>query len=115
MIIVIGASGGSPAEQIRDQIAGFITSGQLAAGERLPSVRQLAADLDVAPGTVAKAYRVLEQDGLVTSRVGAGTRVSAEATSLSPAVLEAARALRAEARRDGVDVDEAVRILRAIW
>ncbi|GAA5149801.1 GntR family transcriptional regulator [Microbacterium pseudoresistens] len=115
MIITIGSSGGSPAEQIRDQIAGFITSGQLAAGERLPSVRQLAADLGVAPGTVAKAYRVLEANGQVVTRMGAGTRVSAEATSLSPAVLDAARSLRAAALGDGVDVDEAIRILRAIW
>src|SRR5699024_8490657 len=44
--------------------------------ERLPSVRQLASDLEVAPGTVAKAYRPLEAEGLVVSRVGSETRVS---------------------------------------
>src|SRR5699024_3355297 len=75
MIIAIDPDGPSSAVQIHDQITWLITTGALARGEQLPSVRQLAADLDVAPGTVAKAYRRLEADGLTVSRTGAGTRI----------------------------------------
>ncbi|MGW1362180.1 GntR family transcriptional regulator [Streptomyces chartreusis] len=64
-------------EQIRARLAGLIRTGRLTEGECLPTVRQLAADLDLAPGTVARAYRELEVAGLVCTRRGAGTRVAA--------------------------------------
>ncbi|WP_435201230.1 GntR family transcriptional regulator [Janibacter sp. GS2] len=66
----------SPYEQLRHQIEGLIGSGGLAAGDRLPTVRQLAADLGVAPGTVARAYRELEQRGLLEGRGRAGSFVA---------------------------------------
>ncbi|GAA1889668.1 GntR family transcriptional regulator [Lapillicoccus jejuensis] len=65
-----------PYEQLRRQVAGLVASGDLPAGERLPPVRQLAADLGLAAGTVARTYRELEQAGLVQTRRGAGTRVA---------------------------------------
>ncbi|MDQ4212372.1 GntR family transcriptional regulator [Microbacterium sp. ASV81] len=115
MIISLSPAGGTPSEQVYDQLRGLISTGRLAAEERLPSVRQLASDLGVAPGTVAKAYKQLEEDGLVVSRTGAGTRVSRSATPVSRAVAEAARALAAAARRDGLTTEDAERILRAMW
>lgn len=115
MILKISPNGGSPAEQIHDGISGLITTGALARGERLPSVRQLATDLQVAPGTVAKAYRALESDGLIVSRAGAGTRVSEEASSVSSDVARAARRLASAGRQDGLDLEEAIRVLRAMW
>jgi GntR family transcriptional regulator len=66
-----------PYEQIRAQLAALIVTGRLAEGERLPTVRQLAADLGLAPGTVARAYRELEAAELIRTRRGAGTRVAA--------------------------------------
>ncbi|KQW00013.1 GntR family transcriptional regulator [Streptomyces sp. Root369] len=66
-----------PYEQIRAQLAALIRTGRLAEGERLPTVRQLAADLGLAPGTVARAYRELEATELIRTRRGAGTRVAA--------------------------------------
>lgn len=66
-----------PYEQIRAQLASFIVTGRLVEGERLPTVRQLAADLGLAPGTVARAYRELEAADLIRTRRGAGTRVAA--------------------------------------
>ncbi|SEB61955.1 DNA-binding transcriptional regulator YhcF, GntR family [Streptomyces sp. KS_5] len=66
-----------PYEQIRAQLAALIRTGRLTEGERLPTVRQLAADLDLAPGTVARAYRELEAAELIRTRRGAGTRVAA--------------------------------------
>jgi len=107
--------GAPPAEQIRDQLRGLIASGQLAAEQRLPSVRQLAADLGVAPGTVAKAYRALESDGLLVTRVGAGTRVAATAEATPRAVLDAARALREAGAEHRLDLEDAIRVVRAVW
>jgi GntR family transcriptional regulator len=66
-----------PYEQLREQIAGLIATGGLQAGERLPPVRQLAADLGLASGTVARSYQELEQAGLVEGRGRHGTIVQA--------------------------------------
>jgi len=65
-----------PYEQLRGQLADLIEAGQLADGERLPPLRQLAGDLGLAVGTVARTYRELEASGFVRSRRGAGTRVA---------------------------------------
>ncbi|MFD9412052.1 GntR family transcriptional regulator [Streptomyces sp. NPDC059989] len=63
-------------EQIRAQVADLVLAGHLAEGDRLPPVRQLAADLGLAIATVARAYRELESAGMVKSRRGAGTRIT---------------------------------------
>ena len=73
-----------PYEQLRRQLVDLIEGGQLVAGERLPPLRQLAGDLGLAVGTVARTYRELEVAGLVRSRRGAGTRVAAGSATLSP-------------------------------
>jgi GntR family transcriptional regulator len=65
-----------PYEQLRRQLAELIETGQLVEGERLPPLRQLAGDLGLAVGTVARTYRELEVAGLVRSRRGGGTRVA---------------------------------------
>ena len=65
-----------PYEQLRRQLAYLINSGALSAGERLPPLRQLAGDLGLAVGTVARTYRELEAEGLIASRRGGGTRVT---------------------------------------
>lgn len=65
-----------PYEQIRGQIEAMVATGTLAAGDRLPSIRQLAHDLGLAGGTVARAYTELEQAGLVVSRRRTGTVVA---------------------------------------
>jgi DNA-binding transcriptional regulator YhcF (GntR family) len=85
-----------PYEQLRRQLAELIQSAALAPGDRLPPLRQLAADLGLAVGTVARAYRELESAGLVSSRRGGGTRVCAAAPSLSDT--ERQRLLRHHAR-----------------
>jgi GntR family transcriptional regulator len=66
-----------PYEQLRRQLVDLIEGGQLLEGERLPPLRQLAGDLGLAVGTVARTYRELEVAGLVRSRRGGGTRVAA--------------------------------------
>lgn len=65
-----------PYEQLRRQLVDLMESEVLGQGDRLPPVRQLAADLQIATGTVARTYRELEKGGLIHTRRGAGTRVS---------------------------------------
>jgi DNA-binding transcriptional regulator YhcF (GntR family) len=83
-----------PYEQLRRQLVELIGSGTPAPGDRLPPLRQLAADLGLAVGTVARAYRELEAAGLVTSRRGGGTRVARRTTAATP---DRDRLLRAHA------------------
>lgn len=109
MIITLSPTGGSPADQVRDQIRGLITTGQLAAGERLPSVRQLASDLDVAPGPIAKANKALQAEAILETRTGGGTRAGRTASATSLVVVDAARRLATASQREGTDLDEAIR------
>ena len=64
--------------QIVDQVRGGVASGALAAGYQLPTVRQLAVDLEINPNTVVRAYRELEFGGLLETQQGTGTFVSAK-------------------------------------
>ena len=105
----------SPTIAIYRQLRGLILSGQLGADERLPTVRQTAADLGVAPGTAAKAYKMLEQDGLVVSRTAAGTRVAPSAAVLPGSVIRRIRELVDEAGATGADRDDVLNVLRVVW
>lgn len=107
-----------PYEQLRRQFTELIASGTLGPGQRLPPLRQLAADLGLAVGTVARTYRELEAAGLVASRRGGGTRVRATVPSPGPAEREAM--LRAHAdtfvratRLLGASNSDIERVLRA--
>jgi GntR family transcriptional regulator len=62
--------------QIIDQVKRDIALGRLATEERLPTVRQLAQQLAINPNTIGKAYRQLEQDGIIVTRAGAGAFVA---------------------------------------
>ena len=62
--------------QIVRQISEAIARGELTAGDKLPAVRRLAEDLVVNPNTVARAYGILEQQGLISSKMGSGTFVT---------------------------------------
>jgi GntR family transcriptional regulator len=62
--------------QIVEQVSEAVAKGQLQSGDKLPAVRRLAAELVVNPNTVARAYTLLEQAGLVTTKTGSGTFVS---------------------------------------
>src|SRR4051794_24985345 len=74
-----------PYAQLRRQFVGLIHSAALPDGARLPPLRQLAGDLGLAVGTVARAYRELEAAGLVKSRRGGGTRVTYDPPALPAA------------------------------
>ncbi len=102
-----------PYEQIREQLETMALSGVLAPGQRLPSIRQLAADLSLAPGTVARAYRELETAGVVQSQRGRGTVVLGPTRRTPPARRErelrgAAESFARRARQLGVDAEVAL-------
>jgi GntR family transcriptional regulator len=61
--------------QIVDQVRGLVASGPLGPGDQLPTVRQLAADLRINFNTVARAYRMLDEAGVISTQQGRGTYV----------------------------------------
>ena len=73
-------------QQIMDQVKRDIASGRLIKNERLPTVRQLAGQLAINPNTIAKAYRQLEQQGIIVTKAGAGAFVANLDSSLSRSV-----------------------------
>lgn len=101
-----------PFEQIRRQVVARVRSGALPAGARLPTVRRLAGDLGVAPGTVARAYRELEAAGLLRSRGRGGTFVIGAAETVDHGAMAAARAYVAATRSLGLPSEEALRVVQ---
>jgi GntR family transcriptional regulator len=104
-----------PYAQLQEQVATMIRSGVLAPDTRLPAIRHLAADLGVATGTVARAYRELEAAGLVATRGRHGTVVQPPAAPAEADVAEAAEAFALEAAHRGVDLDAALAAVRAAF
>jgi len=83
MVIQVNRQSGTPLYlQIVDQIKHLIATGRLRPGERLPTIRQQAADLGVARSTVAHAYRELSKDGVISTQQGRGTFVSEQPNRL---------------------------------
>src|SRR5699024_4866113 len=93
-----------PTEQVRSQLAALIRTGELAPDARLPTVRQLAADLRIAIGTVARAYKELENAGLIRTGRAAGTRVN-PGQATAPPVLTAAQAFISVAREAALTLE----------
>jgi len=102
-----------PYEQLRGQLVAQIGSGELAAGTRLPTVRRLAEELGLAPNTVARAYRELEQAGVLETRGRGGTFVALSRDELVRSAHEAALSFVARLRELGVPDAEAPGYLSA--
>jgi DNA-binding transcriptional regulator YhcF (GntR family) len=102
-----------PFEQIRAQLSAQITDHVLAAGTRLPTVRQLADELGLAVNTVARAYRELEAAGLVETRGRGGTVVTAVGDLARARLQRSAQAYASSARDLGITADEAIDLVRA--
>ena len=99
-----------PYEQIRSQISTMAASGVLVKGSRLPAIRQLASDLGLAGGTVARAYRELEQEGIISTRGRHGTFIEkGRPSALAKTELDAAaRSFAVRATQLGVKQSEAL-------
>lgn len=105
--------------QIIDQVRGGLAAGQLAEGDQLPTVRQLAVDLAINPNTVVRAYRELELGGLLETHQGTGTFISAQKLKRSDA--ERARQLTqivadcvSRAGAAGFTIDDLIEELRGL-
>jgi DNA-binding transcriptional regulator YhcF (GntR family) len=103
----------APYEQVRLRIAELAAAGALPAGAKLPPVRRLAADLGLAANTVARAYRELEQAGLVETRGRAGTVITARAARTPAEAVRAAQRYAETTRNLGVPPDRALDLVRA--
>ena len=75
-------------QQIVDHIKREVALRRLKIGEKLPTVRELASELVINPNTIGKAYRQLEQEGIITTRPGAGAFIAELTNNLSDAVRE---------------------------
>lgn len=102
-----------PYEQVKVEIARRIREGDLAVGTKLPTVRALAAELGIAPNTIARAYRELEEAGLLETRGRAGTFVGASGDTTLQQARDAAADYAARVRALGLSPDEALAIAKA--
>jgi GntR family transcriptional regulator len=108
---------GRPYEQVRDHVAALIERGSLLPGDRLPTVRACADQLDLAPNTVARAYSELEDEGWIVGRGRAGTfvadRLPERPAAPEEALARAAAAYVKRAEQLGFDRAAAARALRS--
>jgi GntR family transcriptional regulator len=115
--VTIRDGGRPPYEQLRDAIRGRIERGTLAPGDRLPPVRAAADELGLAPNTVARAFRELENEGWLVGRGRAGTFVADVLPTPEDPAEALAAAARVFARRAGelgFDRDDALSALRSL-
>lgn len=118
MHIHISEHGGVPIYlQIVNQVKLLVASGRLAPEDELPPIRVLAEQLTINPNTVARAYRELENVGIVTKKRTAGTYVSSSGPRLSSEeclriLTERIDALLAEARQMDIPSEEIVNLIR---
>jgi GntR family transcriptional regulator len=106
-----------PYEQVRQQVTALVLAGELGRGDRLPSIRQLANDLGLAGGTVARAYRELEADGVVATNGRHGTVVAGPPRRPAPPadLIAAARSYADRASRTGATLDDALTAVRVAF
>jgi GntR family transcriptional regulator len=108
-----------PFEQLRTQVASMTVTGELEPGQKLPTVRQLANDLGLAVNTVARAYRELEADGVISTQGRRGTFVRSaileQPANRQAAARAAAMQFTQTARRNGMSLAEATRLIESAW
>lgn len=107
------ASAVPPFEQVRSSVAGQINDRTLPVGTKLPTVRKLAVDLGIAPNTIARAYRELEEAGLIETRGRAGSFVSAAGDRSRERARKAATTYASTTHKLGLSQEEALAIVTA--
>jgi DNA-binding transcriptional regulator YhcF (GntR family) len=116
-IVVDTDNGLAPWRQVHDQVIRAVTTGALPEGTRLPPIRQLARDLGLASGTVARAYRELEAAGWVATARARGTVVTVPSGHPDRAALldAAAATFAAQAHDLGANLDDVLAAVRAAY
>jgi DNA-binding transcriptional regulator YhcF (GntR family) len=99
-------------EQLTTQVQDAVKAGTLAAGTKLPTVRALATELGVAPYTVARAYRQLEDLGVIETHGRNGTTVSTFGDDTQQQAQRAAKAYADRIRALGVSADDGLALAR---
>jgi GntR family transcriptional regulator len=118
VLIHISTTDGVPIYlQVVNQVKYLVASGRLSAGDELPPIRVLAEKLIVNPNTIARAYRELEQAGIVEKRRTAGTYVTDQGSPLArrervKILTERIDALVAEANQMSIPLDEVLRLVQ---
>ncbi|MET8876537.1 GntR family transcriptional regulator [Nocardia sp. NPDC004278] len=102
-----------PYEQLRLGVIAQVRSGELTAGTKIPTVRALAAQLGLAPNTVARAYRELEADGVVETRGRQGSFIASSGDPTKDLAGRAATDYVATIRRLGLDDEAALRYVKS--
>ena len=102
-----------PFEQLRVQVIDAVRDGSLVPGDKLPTVRNLAAELGIAANTVARAYRELERDDVIETRGRNGTFVSAVGDPTQKQAQLAAVGYADRVKSLGISPDEALSIVKA--
>ena len=121
MNIDVNTKGGLPIyEQIERQIKDHIISGQLKEGDLLPSIRSLAAELKISVITIKRAYEDLEKEGMIYSVQGKGFYVDDPAVDYMKekrvvGLQDKLADWIAEAKKSGVDIEEAIDMLKILW
>ena len=103
--------------QIRDQIVLGIARGELAAGEKLPTIRALAEECGINMMTVSKAYQLLRQEGYIATDRRSGAVVSPRQGAVGPTkeTLEGLRLRLGELRLAGMDEEQALDLCRKLY
>ena len=107
-------------EQIERQVKFSVANGSLAVGERVPSVRELATQTAVNVNTVARAYRELQQQGILNSIRGTGLTVAADAPATCARmrldmIRDRLRSVLQEALRNQISVNEIRTLVDNEW
>ena len=106
-------------EQLTQQLRWQIAMGFLAGDEPLPSVRQLSAELGINPNTIQKAYRLMEQEGLIYTQPGRGNFVTPSVTEQRLKQRESQLARLEEemkkAKEMGIPGEEIARLTRQVY
>lgn len=115
MLLIDTASAIPPFEQLRLQILAQVDSGELSPGSQLPTVRRLAADLGIAPNTVARTYRELEQAGIVRTAGRRGTVIAAPSPDIGEDARQTANDFVSRMRALGLTPTEALQLVRQAY
>lgn len=104
--------------QLRNQIVMGISSGELKAGEKLPTVRDLALEMGINTMTVSKAYQLLKTEGYIMTDRKNGARIRTEIkkeASVSDANKTELRRIVSEARISGIEKQELIDLVDKYW
>ena len=105
-------------QQIRNQIVMGISSGELEAGEQLPTVRALAIEMGINTMTVSKAYQLLKTEGYIMTDRKNGARIRSEIEKqgrISAANRSELKRIVSEARLSGVPKDEIIKLVNEYY